>query len=218
MIFVKKNILKKTTLKLHNQKTMKNKLILFLCTVLIISCNKKTENIEKTEKTENIENLKIPEFKVDVKTEKISKNEFQSTITTNFPENTPFTITVSRDYRRKNNDEQYAGQFYYSYNSLVKNNQLKFNFKIDDQKWIKEYEDIVKENEKFDESLTEIDKKTIKDTIEISILYTPLSEQSEEIKSLIGAKGENLTGKDVEVFSEYKIFNKIIKIDNKFKQ
>lgn len=188
---------------------MKNKLILFLCTVLIISCNKKIENTE---------NIKISEFKVDVKTENISKNEFQSIITTNFPENTPFTITVSRDYRRKNNDEQYAGQFYYSYRSLVKNNQLKFNFKIDDKKWIKEYEDMAKEYKETNESLTEIDRKTIKDTIEISILYTPLVEQSEEIKSLIGAKGGNLTGKDVEVFSEYKIYNKIIKIHNEFKQ
>jgi hypothetical protein len=204
---------------------MKSKLILFICTVLIISCNKKTDKIDKTENIENIENIKISEFKVDVKTEEISKNEFQSLITTNFPENTPFTITVSRDYRRKNNDEQYAGQFYYSYRSLVKNNQLKFNFKIDDKKWIKEYEDTVKEYEDMTkeyketyESLTEIDRKTIKDTIEISILYTPLVEQSEEIKSLIGAKGENLTGKDVEVFSEYKIYNKIIKIYNEFKQ
>lgn len=204
---------------------MKSKLILFICTVLIISCNKKTDKIDKTENIENIENIKISEFKVDVKTEEISKNEFQSLITTNFPENTPFTITVSRDYRRKNNDEQYAGQFYYSYRSLVKNNQLKFNFKIDDKKWIKEYENTVKEYEDMTkeyketyESLTEIDRKTIKDTIEISILYTPLVEQSEEIKSLIGAKGENLTGKDVEVFSEYKIYNKIIKIYNEFKQ
>lgn len=200
---------------------MKKKLILFLCTVLIISCNKK---IDKIDKIENSENKKISEFKVDVKTEEISKNEFQSTITTNFPENTAFTITVSRDYRRKNNDELYAGQFYYSYRSLVKNNQLKFNFKIDDKKWIKEYEEekqkyegLAKDYSEMDELYTEIDKKTIKDTIEISILYTPLAEQSEGIKSLIGAKGENLSGKDVEVFPELKIYNKIIKIYNEFK-
>lgn len=210
-------------------KNMKNKLILFLFTILIISCNKKIDKnesvkkIENIEKTENIEKIKISEFKVDVKTEEISKNEFQSTLTTNFPENTSFTITVSRDYRRKNNDEQYAGQFYYSYNSYVKNKQLKFNFKIDDKKWIKEYEDekqkyegLVKDYSEMDELYTEIDKKTIKDTIEISILYTPLAEESEEIRRIIGANGENLTGKDVEVFSECKIYNKIIKIYNKF--
>jgi hypothetical protein len=68
----------------------------------------------------------------------------------------------------------------------------------------------------MDELYTAIDRKTIKDTIEISILYTPFNEQSEEIKSIIGAKGENLTGKDVEVFPEYKIYNKIIKIYNEF--
>lgn len=200
---------------------MKKKLILFLCTVLIISCNKK---IDKIDKIENSENKKISEFKVDVKTEEISKNEFLSTITTNFPENMAFTITVSRDYRKKNNDELYAGQIYYSYRALVKNNQLKFNFKIDDEKWIKEYEDEIKEyeslpkdNSEMDELYTAIDRKTIKNTIEISILYTPLNEQSEEIKSIIGVKGENLTGKDVIVFPEYKIYNKIIKIYNEFK-
>ena len=187
---------------------MKIKLLLLLSIVTFISCNKKNEKIETKEKIE---------FKVDITTENISENEIKSIVKTNFPENTPFTISVSRDYSRKNNDEKYAGQLYYSYSSLVKNNQLDFNFKIDYKKWIDEYETLRKENGKFDKTLTEIDKKTIKDTLEISILYTPKSEQSEDVKKIIGANGENLTGKDVEKVSDFKVYNKTIKIYNKFK-
>lgn len=190
---------------------MKIKLLQLLLIVTFISCNKKTQETEKTETKEKTE------FKVNITTENISENEIKAIVKTNFPENTPFTITVSRDYSRKSNDEKYAGQLYYSYNSLVKNNQLDFNFKIDDEKWLDEYEALRKENGKFDKTLTEIDKKTIKDTLEISILYTPKSEQSEDIKKIIGANGENLTGNDVEKVSDFKVYNKTIKIYNKFK-
>ena len=184
---------------------MKIKLLQLLLIATFISCNKKTETYDKTE------------FKVNITTENISENEIKAIVKTNFPENTPFTITVSRDYSRKNNDEKYAGQLYYSYNSLVKNNQLDFNFKIDDKKWLDEYENLRTENGKFDKTLTEIDNKTIKDTLEISIIYTPKSEQSEDIKKIIGANGENLTGNDVEKVSDFKTYNKKIKIYNKFK-
>ena len=187
---------------------MKIKLLLLLSIVTFISCNKKTEETETKEKIE---------FKVDITTKNISENEIKSMIKTNFPENTPFTITVSRDYSRKNNNEKYAGQLYYSNSSLVKNNQLDFNFKTDDKKWLDEYEVLRKENGKFDKTLTEIDKKTIKDTIEISILYTPKAEQSETVKKIIGENGKNLIGKDVEKVSDFKVYNKTIKIYNKFK-
>lgn len=187
---------------------MKIKLLILFSIITFISCNKKAETIETKEKTE---------FEVNIVTENISENEIKSIVKTNFPENTPFTITVSRDYGRKNNNEKYAGQLYYSYNSFVKNNHLDFNFKVDDKKWLDEYETLRKENGKFDKTLTEIDKKTIKDTLEISILYTPKAEQSEDIKKIIGINGENLTGKDVEKVSDFKVYNKTIKIYNKFK-
>lgn len=187
---------------------MKIKLLQLLLIFTFISCNKKTEKAETKEKLN---------LKVDVTTQNISENEIKTIVKTNFPENTPFTVTVSRDYNRKNNKEKYTGQLYYSYNSLVKNSQLNFNFIVNDKKWLDEYEILRKENGKFDKTLTEIDKKTIKDTLEISILYTPKAEQSEDVKKIIGADCENLIGKEVEKVSDFKVYNKTIKIYNKFK-
>lgn len=185
---------------------MKIKSLQLLLFFVFISCNKKIETKEKIE------------FKIDVTTENISENEIKAIVKTNFPDDTPFTITVSRDYKRKNIEEEYTGQLYYSQNSIVKNNKLEFAFKVDDKKWLDEYDFLRKENGKFDETLTEIDKKTIKDTLQISILYTPKAEQSENVRGIIGINGENLTGNDVENVSDFKIYKKTIKIHNKFKK
>jgi hypothetical protein len=162
------------------------------------------------------------DFKIDIKTENISENEIRVIINTNFPENTPFTITVARGYSRKNNPAEYAGELYYSNASCVKDGEVNFNFSVDDQKWIDEYHQIKKQNESFDYKLTDIE--TIKDTLEINVLYTPKSEPSKEIKDIIGENGENLKGAEVhkvemdEGTSGFYVFDKTIKLYNKLKK
>ena len=163
-----------------------------------------------------------PDFKIVIKTENISENEIRVTINTNFPENTPFTITVARGYSRKNNPAEYAGQLYYSYASYVKDGEINFNFSVDDEKWMDEYYQIKKQNESYDNRFTDIE--TIKDTLEINVLYTPKSEPSKEIKDIIGENGEHLKGAEVdkvemnEGTSDFYVFDKTIKLYNKLKK
>ena len=183
---------------------MNKKIILLLSIMTLISCGETKKQIE--------------EFKIDVKTENISENNYKANIKTNFPENTSFTITVSRDYKRKNSSEQYAAEQYYEFSTLVKNGEINFDFKVDDERWINEYKKLQKENGSFDKTLTDIDFETVKDTLELNVLYTPKGEQNKKNLEIIGENGEFLKGDGVEKKADFNIFNKKIKIYNKFKK
>ena len=195
------------------QKDMKNLILTAVTTALVLtSCNPKaeTKNKEITEKTEFNAN-------VDIATEMVSETEIKTTIKTSFPENTSFTITASRDYKRKNSNEQYAADLYYSFSSIVKNGQIIFTFNPLDKSWIDKYEAIRKQNGEFDKTLTQIDKKSIKDTIEVSVLFTPKGKQPQNVVKIIGVNGENLNGEGVETNDGgFKVYDKKIKFYSKF--
>ncbi len=195
---------------------MKTKIIQLLLFVIAFSgCQENQANKENSEK-------KSFDCKVEITTENISDNSIRTKIQTNFPENTPFTITVSREYIRKNNPLIYEGQLYYSYTSFVKNGEICFDFIVNDKKWIDEYYEIKKASDNFDKTLTDIE--TIKDTLTINVLYTPKAESTKEIKDILGENGENMTGKEVEKlegaegYSDFYVFNKSIKLYNKLKK
>jgi hypothetical protein len=193
---------------------MKNLILTATTAVLLLtSCNQnaETKNEVATEKIAFTPN-------VDITTENTSGNEIKATIKTNFPENTSLTITASRDYKRKDRDEQYAADLYYSFSSIVKDGQIAFNFNPNNNRWIDEYEVLRKQNGEFDKTLTEINRKSIKDTVEISVLYTPKGKQPDNVVKIIGANGENLNGVDVETINGgFKVYDKKIKFYSKFK-
>jgi hypothetical protein len=192
---------------------MKNLILTATTAILLLtSCNQNAET-----KNENaIEKVAFTP-KVDITTENTSDNEIKATIKTNFPENTSLTITASRDYKRKERDEQYAADLYYSYSSIVKNGQVTFNFNPNDNSWIEKYEELRKQNGEFDKTLTEINRKSIKDTIEINVLFTPKGKQPESVINVLGANGDNLNGDEVETNNGgFKIYDKKIKFYHKF--
>jgi len=181
--------------------------------LLLTSCNSKTKT-----KSEKISEKTEFNANVDISTEIVSETEIKTTVKTNFPENTSLTITASRDYRRKNCSEQYAADLYYSFRSIVKDGQISFTFNPLDKSWIDEYEALRKQNGQFDKTLTEIDKKSIKDSVEISVLFTPKGEQPENVVKIIGVNGENLNGADVEIINDdFKVYEKTIRFYSKFK-
>lgn len=185
---------------------MKTKIIVLISILTLASCNEKKE---------------IEEFKIDVKTEKISENNYKVNIKTNFPENSSFIIDVERMYCRKDNIEKYSGSLYSNFSSLVKNGEINFEFKVDDKEWINDYKKYQAENASTDATITDIDFETIKDTIELSILYTPMHEKNKGNKGnkeVIGENGEFLKGEGVQTHKSesFKIFRKLIKIYNKF--
>ncbi len=152
----------------------------------------------------------------DISTENISDNEIKVSVKTSFPESTSLTIGASRDYKRTGIDDQYAIDLY-SNNLIVKNGQVTFNFNPNDKKYIKEYEELRKRGWEFDKTLTEIDRKSIKDTIEISVLFTPRVEQPKSVINLTGVNGENLNGAGVETTDYgFKVYDKKIKLYHKF--
>lgn len=180
---------------------MKKQIIYISAILALISCKETKEKVD---------------YNISIDAKKIEPKTIQTKIKTNFPENTAFTITASRDYKRENNPENYSIDLYYAFNSLVKNGSIEFNFDPADKKWLDEYKEIQKQNGESDKTLTDIDISSIKDTIEISVLYTPKAEQNQELKKIFGENGENLIGVNVEDNGKFKTFKKTIKIYDQY--
>ncbi len=154
------------------------------------------------------------ELIIQVKTQETNEKKVKAIITTNFPENTILSITAERIYQRKNDSNLYGGTHYYSRELAVKNGEIEFSFNVDDKKWIKNYN----EYKKFEKGLNEIDFKSIKDSIEITIFYTPEFERDKNVAKILGKRGGNINGKGTFIFDDYKGFRKTIKIFSKFKR
>ena len=177
---------------------MKNLIIILLILTLFISC--------KNDLTINIEAQKINDKKV------------KTTITTNFPENTVFSITATRIYKRKNNPNYYSGVHYFSRELAVKNGIIEFSFDVNDKDWIDSYNNFRESENQFDKELTEIDFKSIQDSLEISVFYEPRLERDYEVKKVLGEKGEKIRGKGTIEIDDYNVFNEKIKIYDRFER
>jgi hypothetical protein len=163
------------------------------------------------------------DFIIDINSKKTSEKEFKITLTTNFPENTIFSITAERIYKRKNNGNYYGGVHYYSSEYGIKNGKLEFILKVNDSMWINNYNQYREDgnlNEFKNKKLTEIDYKSIKDSIEISVVYSPrfLFNQKSNVKKSLGENGENIKGKGTIKMDGIKVFEKSIKIFSKFEK
>jgi hypothetical protein len=149
------------------------------------------------------------DFEINITPKKISKNKFRTIIKTNFPENTIFSITVERLYRRKSNPNIYGGTHFFSREFPVKNGKIEFSFEVNDRKWIEYYNqhrEDDKRNEFPNKELTEIDFKSIKDSLEISVFYNPIFERDENVKKILGENGKQLSGKGTVELENEKIF------------
>jgi hypothetical protein len=160
-------------------------------------------------------------FTVNVSTEKISEKKIKTIITTNFPENTIFSISAERIYKRKKNPNYYGGLHYYSNVDGVKDGKIEFTFEVNDNIWINNYNEHRERQLRMNnKEFTEIDYESIKDSIEISIFYSPklLFSQEDNVKKILGNKGENINGKGTIKIDDVRIFKKSINIYNKFKK
>ena len=161
------------------------------------------------------------EFTISINPKKISKKEVRTVIKTNFPENTIFSITVERLFKRKNSLKVYSGTHFFSRELPVKNGKIEFYFEVNDNKWImednedREFEKNINSSKNY---LTEIDYESIKDSLEISVFYNPVFEQNENVKKIIGENGKNLNGKGTIELEEEKIFRVSKKIYWKFEK
>ena len=161
------------------------------------------------------------DFEININPKKTSENKFKTVVETNFPENTIFSITVERLYKRKNNPNIYGGTHFFSREFPVKNGKVEFTFEVNDKKWIKDYNEYRegdKKNEFPNKELTEIDFNSIKDSLEISVFYNPSFERDENVKKIVGENGKNLNGKGTIKLENEKIFRKTKSIYKKFEK
>lgn len=193
---------------------MRRTLIFCFIALALFSCDGTNEGKEEP----SGKGAEISEFKVDIQTERIKNGEYKVIVKTNFPDETKLYISAKREYKRKNNDEIYAVDLYSNSNSIVKNGIIEFSFNIDDSDYINEYKDYQKQNGKYDNTLTDIDFSTMKDSIEVSVLFTPKAKQSSTTVLVAGENGEKLSGEGVENHSGFKILRKSVLIFDKYKK
>ena len=161
------------------------------------------------------------DFTININPKKKSEKKIETTITTNFPENTIFSITAERLYKRKNDSNVYGGTHFFSREFPVKNGMIEFSFEVNDSEWIKnynQYREIEKKTNPSNKELTEIDYESIKDSLEISVFYNPIFERNENVKKIVGENGKNLKGKGTIKLEDEKIFRVSKKIYWKFEK
>ena len=163
------------------------------------------------------------DLSIDISSKKISEKKINIIITTNFPENTIFSISAERIYKRKDNTDYYGGVHYYSSEYGVKNGLVEFTLNINDNEWIKDYnqhKEYITKKFPSNKEFTEIDLNSIKDSIEVSVVYSPeyLFNQKNNVLEILGEKGENIKGKGTIKIDGIKMFTKSIKIYSKFEQ
>jgi len=161
------------------------------------------------------------DFTININPKKISEKKIRTVIKANFPENTIFSITAERLYKRKNNSNIYGGTHFFSREFPVKNGIIEFSFEVNDSQWIKYYNEYRESEKKINPSnkeLTEIDYESIKDSLEISVFYNPVFERSENVKKIVGENGMNLNGKGTIELENEKTFRVSKKIYWKFEK
>jgi len=161
------------------------------------------------------------DFEINIIPKKRAQNKIRTEIKTNFPENTIFSITAERLYKRKNNSKTYGGAHFFSREYPVKNGIIEFSFDINDTSWIESYNEYrtnEKERNSTNKELTEIDFESIQDSLQISVLYNSEFERDKKIKDIIGENGSNLSGNGTIKLEECKIFLVSKKVYCKFEK
>ncbi|MDC1162495.1 hypothetical protein OAT18_03555 [Tenacibaculum sp.] len=139
------------------------------------------------------------DFEINIISKKRVQNKIRAEIKTNFPENTIFSITAERLYKRKSGSKTYGGTHFFSREYPVKNGVIEFSFDINDTRWIESYNEYrknEKERDSKNKELTEIDFESIQDSLQISVLYNSEFERDKKVKDIIGGNGCNLSGNE----------------------
>lgn len=151
--------------------------------------------IKKTKKeTEEVPSAKLKEYFINLSATKISESEIKINIETDFPDGTNFFVRVYRIHYLKGENEAYSGDFF-NMDLSVKQGKIGTTVKINDSKWYNEHQKLVKE---FPDDIKSIAK--ISDNITISVLYSAARTQSNDVKKILGTRGEFVTGKGADKF------------------
>lgn len=150
---------------------------------------KKTKQIEK-----EVPTSELKEYEIDLSAVKISTREIKINIKTDFPDGTNFLLSVGRTHFLKGSNEEYSGEIF-SKDFSVNQGTIETTVNIDDSKWYDEHQRLVRA---LPDDIQPIAK--ISDNISISVLYSAARTQPSDVKRILGARGEFVTGKGADKF------------------
>jgi hypothetical protein len=150
---------------------------------------KETKQIEK-----EVTTPEVKEYEIDLSAAIISAREIKIIIRTDFPDGTNFLLSVGRSHFLKGSNEEYSGELF-SKDFSVNQGTIETTVKIDDTKWHDEHQRLLRA---LPDDIQPIAR--ISDDISISVLYSAARTQPSDVKNILGARGEFVTGKGADKF------------------
>lgn len=153
-----------------------------------------------TQKKEIITPPELKEYTINLSLKNKRNRNIRIDIKTNFPDGTKLLLGVSRTHYLRGNKDAYSGDIF-NKDIMVRNGKIETTVKINDTQWYNSYQKLVIQ---APDSFKPISK--ISDKIEISVMFSPRRDQSEDILKILGKDGEFVTGKGVDKSSSLTSF------------
>lgn len=150
------------------------------------------KKIKKTSKEVPVSKLK--EYIVNLSADKTGSKEIKITIETDFPDGTNFLVSVGRIHYLQGESEEYSGKIF-DKDFSVNHGKIETIVKVNDSDWYNEHQSLVKA---LPDDIKPISK--ISDNLNISVLYSAARAQTNDVKKILGTRGEFITGKGVDKF------------------
>jgi len=151
--------------------------------------------IKETKKvTKEVPVAKLKEYFINLSAVKINDNEIKINIETDFPDGTNFLVSVGRIHYLQGESEEYFGEIF-DKDFSVNQGKIETIVKVNDSGWYNEHQRLVKA---LPDDIKPISK--ISDNINISVLYSAARTQTNDVKKILGTRGEFITGKGVDKF------------------
>jgi len=154
----------------------------------------KWEIKETKKETKEVPVAKLKEYFINLSAIKISGNEIKISIETNFPDGTNFLVSAGRIHYLQGESEEYSGEIF-DKDFSVNQGKIETTVKVNDSGWYNEHQRLVKA---LPDDIKPISK--ISESINISVLYSAARTQTEDVKKILGTRGEFIKGKGVDKF------------------
>lgn len=154
----------------------------------------KWENRETVKETKETPVATLKEYFINLSALKINGDEIKISIETNFPDGTNFLVSVGRIHYLQGVSEEYSGEIF-DKDFSANQGKIETIVKVNDSEWYNEHQRLVKT---LPDDIKPISK--ISESINISVLYSAARTQTEDVKKILGTRGEFIAGKGVDKF------------------
>lgn len=144
----------------------------------------------------------VKEYQIMLEVRKVKPRQVRVDIRTDFPDRTYLHVWVNRTYYEKGKPERYAGEIF-SKDIAVKDGQIDLLVDIDDSGWYGEYYEKAR---KFKGLIDFPGIVRISGNIEVSVLFSPMRNQPEDVLRILGTKGEFIKGAGAERSGNFTVY------------